>query len=190
VAVVLYFSMSLDGFVAGPNIDRENPMGVGGESLHDWMFGRKQPADQPFIDEQHGDWGAVVIGRRTFDLGYEHWGDTPYPAPSFVVTHRPREPEKAKSATFTFVTDGIESALAQAKAVAGGKDVVVMGGETARQLLALGLVDRIELQLTPILLHDGAKLFDGLERANLLFTPRGAPVTTSTTHLSYNVRRA
>jgi dihydrofolate reductase len=190
LAAVLYFSISLDGYVAGPNIDRENPMGVGGESLHDWMFDKKQPADQPFIDRQHGDWGAVLIGRRTFDLGYEHWGDTPYPAPSFIVTHRAREPEKARSATFTFVTAGIENALDRAKEAAGKKDVIVMGGETARQLLALGLVDRVELQLTPILLHGGARLFDGLEKASLAFTPRGTPVTTSTTHLSYEVRPA
>lgn len=190
MAVVLYFSMSLDGYVAGPEIDEKNPMGVGGEALHDWMFDRKQPADEPFIERQHGDWGATLIGRRTFDLGYVHWGDVPYPAPSFVVTHRPHEPVEAKSETFRFVTGGIESALAEAKAAAGSKDVLVMGGETARQLLALGLVDRIELQLTPILLHGGAKLFDGLEKANLRFTPRGTPVTTSTTHLTYDVSRA
>lgn len=189
MAVVLYFSMSLDGFVAGPQISREHPMGVGGESLHDWMFDSKQPDDEPFIARQHGDWGASVIGRRTFDLGYEHWGDTPYPAPAFVVTHRPHDPVKAKSASFTFVTKGVESAVAQAKAAAGGKDIVVMGAETGRQLLAAGLVDRIELQLTPILLHGGARLFDGLGSANLAISPRGAPVTTSTTHLSYDVRR-
>ena len=190
MAVVLYFSISLDGYVAGPSVGKEHPMGVGGEALHDWMFDAKQPADQAFIERQHGDRGAVLIGRRTFDLGYEHWGDTPYPAPSFVVTHRAHAPLQAKSETFTFVTDGIASAVEQARAAAGGKDVVVMGAETARQLLGLGLVDRIELQLTPILLHGGATLFDGLEKTNLVFTPRGTPVTTSTTHLSYDVRRA
>lgn len=190
MAIVLYFSISLDGYVSGPNPNRENPMGVGGESLHDWMFDGKRPEDEPFIARQKGDWGAVVIGRRTFDLGYEHWGDTPYPAPSFVVTHRPHDPLRAKSDTFRFVTDGIASAVWQAKAVAGTKDVAVMGGETARQVLALGLADRIELQLTPILLHGGAKLFDGLATANLVFTPRGTPVTTSTTHLTYDVRKA
>ena len=92
MAVVLYFSISLDGYVAGPYVGKEHPMGVGGEALHDWMFDAKQPADQAFIERQHGDWGAVLIGRRTFDLGYEHWGDTPYPAPSFVVTHRAHAP--------------------------------------------------------------------------------------------------
>lgn len=190
MAVVLYFSMAIDGFVAGANPDETNPMGVGGEALHDWMFDGRLPADEPFIDRQHGDWGAVVIGRRTYDLGYVHWGDTPYPAPSFVVTHRAHGPVRAKSETFRVVTDGIETALAQAKAAAGQKDVVVMGAEAARQVLALGLADRIELQLTPILLHDGARLFDGLETSGLVFVPRGMPVTTTTTHLSYDVRRA
>jgi dihydrofolate reductase len=189
MAVVLYFSMSLDGYVAGPDPSSEHPMGVGGEALHDWMFDATRPADKVFIDRQHGNKGACVIGRRTFDLGFEHWGDTPYPAPSFVVTHRAHEPVPAKSATFTFVTEGIATAVEQAKAAAGDKEVVVMGGETARQVLALGLVDRIELQLTPILLHGGSKLFDGLEKANLVFTPRGTPVTTSTTHLTYDVRK-
>lgn len=190
MAVVLYFSTSLDGFVAGANPDEANPMGVGGEALHEWMFDKKTPGDEPFIARQHGDWGAVIIGRRTFDLGYKFWGDTPYPAPSFVVTHRPHEPVAARSANFTFVTDGIESALKLATAAAHGKDIVVMGAQTARQLLALGRVDRIELQLTPILLHDGARLFDGLETAGLVFMPRGVPVTTTTTHLTYDVRRA
>lgn len=190
MAVVLCFSMSLDGFVAGRDISRENPLGVGGEALHDWMFGGKTPADETFIARQHGNKGASVVGRRTFDLGYEHWNDVPYPGRSFVVTHRAHDPLPAKSGTFTFVTDGIASALEQAKSAAGGKDVVVMGAETARQVLALGLADRIELQLTPILLHGGARLFDGLETANLVITPRGTPVTTTTTHLSYDVRRA
>jgi dihydrofolate reductase len=131
-----------------------------------------------------------VVGRRTFDLGYEHWNDVPYAGPSFVVTHRAHAPQAETSGTFTFVIDGVESALAQAKAAADDKDVVVMGGDTARQVLALGLADRVELQLTPILLHGGARLFDGLETADLVFTPSGTPVTTSTTHLSYDVRRA
>ena len=191
LAVVLYFSISLDGYVAGPQPSRENPMGIGGEALHNWMFGAKQPADEPFIARQHGDWGATVIGRRTFDLGYEdHWGDTPYPAPCFVVTHRANEPVQARSGTFTFVTGGIESALDRAKAAAVGRDVIVMGGETAREVLALGVADRLELQVVPILLHGGAALFDGLSDAGLAFVPSGVPVTTSVTHVTYDVRNA
>jgi dihydrofolate reductase len=189
MAVVLYFSISLDGYVAGPNISREHPLGVGGEALHDWMFSSTHPGEKAFIDRQHSAAAASVIGRRTFDLGLEHWNDVPYPGPSFVVTHRPREPLAQKSGAFMFVTDGVESAVRQAKAAAGAKDVIAMGAETARQVLALGLADRLELQLAPILLRGGAKLFDVPETANLVFIPREAH-TTSVTHLSYEVRRA
>lgn len=190
MAVVLYFSISLDGYVAGPQVDRGNPMGLGGEALHDWMFTTPQPVDKEMMDRQKDNAGATVVGRRTFDLGLEHWGDTPYPGPSFVVTHRAREPLPQKSGTFTFVTDGVASALEQAKAAAGSKDVIVMGAETARQVLALGLADRLELQLVPILLHGGAPLFDDLAEANLALAPRGTPASTTVTHLSYDVRRA
>lgn len=189
MAVTLYFSISLDGYVAGPDVSRANPMGIGGEALHDWMFSAPQPEDRTVMERSRDNAGAVVIGRRTFDIGLEHWGDTPYPAPSFVVTHRAHEPMPAKSASFTFVTDGIASAIDQATGAAGGKDVIVMGAETARQVLALGLADRLELQLVPILLHGGATLFDDLAEARLVFTPRGA-TTTTVTHLSYAVRRA
>jgi dihydrofolate reductase len=190
MAVVLCFSISLDGFVAGPNISREHPLGVGGEAMHEWMFGNTRPEDKPYIERQHGNSGASVVGRRTFDLGLEHWQDVPYPGPSYVVTHRAHEPLPQKSGTFTFVTDGVASAVEQAKAVAGGKEVKVMGAEVARQVLALGRADRIELQVAPLLLHGGARLFDGLETANLLFTPRGPAQVTSVTHLTYDVRRA
>jgi dihydrofolate reductase len=190
MTVVLYFSMSLDGYVAGPDIDRTNPLGVGGEALHDWMFGATQPKDEALIARQRGNTGAVVLGRRTFDLGLEHWQDVPYPGPSFVVTHRAHDPLPQKSGTFNFVTAGVADAVAQAKAVAGGKEVKVMGAETARQVLALGLADRIELQLSPILLQGGARLFDGIEAANLQFTLRGPVEATTVAHLTYDVRSA
>jgi dihydrofolate reductase len=190
MTVVLYFTMSLDGFVAGPAISRDDPMGINGENLHGWMFADKQAGDEAPIARQHGNAGAVVLGRRTFDLGLEHWGDVPYPAPSFVVTHRPHDPMHQKSGTFTFVTDGVSAAVAQAKAAAGEREVKVMGAEVARQVLALGLADRIELQLAPMLLHNGARLFDGLEAANLAFRLRGPIAATSVAHLTYDVGRA
>jgi len=189
MAVVLYFSISLDGYVAGPDISGPYPMGMGGEGLHDWMFGATRPADEPFIARQKGNCGAVVLGRRTFDLGLEHWEDVPYPAPSFVVTHRPHEPLPQKSGTFAFVTDGVATAVQQAKAVAGDREVKIMGAEVARQVLALGLADRLELQLAPLLLHGGARLFDGLDTANLEFVLRPPAEATTVVHLSYDVRR-
>jgi dihydrofolate reductase len=185
--VILYFTMSLDGFVAGPKISRQDPMGIHGEELHSWMFDDKQAADEPGISRQHGNAGAVVLGRRTFDLGLEHWGDVPYPADSFVVTHRARDPLAQKSGTFRFVTDGVAAAVAEAKKVAGQREVKVMGAEVARQVLALGLADRIELQLSPLLLHGGERLFEGLEKAALTFTLRGPVAATSVAHLTFDV---
>jgi dihydrofolate reductase len=188
--VVLYFTMSLDGFVAGPRISRQDPMGVGGEALHGWLFGDRQPGDEPAYSRQQGNAGAVVLGRRTFDLGLEHWGDVPYPAPSFVVTHRAHDPLVQKSGTFSFVTDGVAAAVERARAIAADREVKVMGAEVARQVLALGLADRIELQLSPLLLHDGARLFEGLQAANLKLTLRGPLAATSVVHLTFDVTRS
>jgi dihydrofolate reductase len=136
---------------------------------------------------QKGNTGAVVLGRRTFELGLEHWEDTPYPGPCFVVTHRAREPLPQASGTFTFVTSGVADAVSQAKAIAGDEEIKVMGAEVAREVLALGLADRIELQLAPMLLHGGARLFDGLEDANLKFILREPVGATSVVHLTYDV---
>src|SRR5215203_1718654 len=125
--------MSLDGFAAGPNVNVQHPMGEGGERMHEWMFkgaGNSESTphspmtdvDAAVIQEQFDNVGAVILGKRTFDVGLSHWGDTPYPVPSFVLTHTPQESLAQKSASFTFVTDGLDSALHQAKAAAGGKD--------------------------------------------------------------------
>lgn len=158
----LAFSISLDGFVAGPDIGPDNAMGTGGESLHSWMFDSPEGSvDREMAAEQTGRVGAVILGRRTFELGLPHWQDTPYPAPSYVLTHEARGEMAMKSARFTFVNDGIDSALRQAKAVAGELDVVVMGGETAAQYLGAGLVDEMMLQIVPITLGGGTRLFDG-----------------------------
>jgi dihydrofolate reductase len=159
--VVLRFGMSLDGFVAGPDIGVEYPMGRGGEELHDWMF-KDHPdkaIDDAIVKEAFDTAGATVVGKRTFDLGVPHWGDTPYPAPSFVVTHEKRDSQPMKSASFTFVNDGIESAVRQAKAAAGDRDVVVMGADIARQVIAAGLADELALSIAPKLLGSGARLF-------------------------------
>ncbi|MGH3089088.1 MAG: dihydrofolate reductase family protein [Rubrobacteraceae bacterium] len=138
--VITDVSMSLDGFVAGPAVSVEAPMGEGGEKL------------------------------RMFDVGVGTWEDTPYPAPCFVITHEEREDIAMKSGTFTFAADGIESALRQAKATAGEKDVIVMGGaDIIRQFLEAGLVDEMSIHLVPVLLGDGIRLFDraGKERIEL-----------------------
>jgi dihydrofolate reductase len=187
--VVLHFSMSLDGFVAGPEISAEHPMGQGGERLHEWMFGAVGPEDRRIMDETHSAAGAVVLGKRTFDIGVGLWGDTPYPAPSFVLGHEGRAPLVMKSAAFTFVGDGIESAIAMAKAAAGERDVVVMGACTAQQALAAGLADELRLQLVPVLMGAGSRLFDNLGNDHIELVRTRVVPSSSVTHLDFRVRR-
>jgi dihydrofolate reductase len=179
--------MSLDGFIAGPNISHEHAMGKGGERLHEWLFEKKSELDQQMAKDTSGRVGAVVLGRRTFDVGLQHWEDTPYPAPSFVVTHEKREPLLMKSAAFTFVNDGIESAVQKAKAASDGKDTVVMGANVAQQLLKAGLVDEIVLQLVPVLLGRGSRLFDNIGNEQIELKCTSVVASPLVTHLRYQV---
>ena len=174
--VVLDMAMSLDGFVAAPD------NGDGG--LHDWYFA---PAgDGPIVlDELLETIGAMILGRRAFGDQPDGF-DTPYKVPHFVLSHQPRPTLENGGATFIFVTDGIESALAQAKAAAGGKAVCIAGGAaTAQQFLQAGLVDEVQIHLVSVLLGDGLRLFEQgrpleLERTRVLESP-GA------THLRFRV---
>lgn len=197
---VLSMSVSLDGFAAGPDVSTEHPMGRGGERLHEWLFhegGDRAVAadgvspvgvDAEQVRERLATTGAVVIGKRTFDIGVGLWQDTPFPVPCFVVTHEPRDPLTMTSDTFTFVTDGLHSTLRQARQAAGDRSVLVMGGPTTgRQFVGAGLVDEIHVQIVPVLLGAGARLFDDtgsdhveLERTALIASPR-------VTHLRFRV---
>jgi dihydrofolate reductase len=163
MSTLLEMTMSLDGFIAGPNISIDNPMGDGGEPLHDWLFGAKSSADAEIIAEIYRTIGAVVLGRRTFDLGEGPWGDEPpFPVPCFVVTHRGRAPVIKSGTPMTFVADGIESALAQAKQAADNKNVIVMGGaDIARQYIRARLLDEINIHIAHRVIGDGIRLFDG-----------------------------
>ncbi|PSL45286.1 dihydrofolate reductase [Saccharothrix carnea] len=182
--VVLNGSVSLDGYSAGPNVGEEHPMGEGGERLHEWMFAEGSDGDAPFAATV----GAVVLGRRTFDLGLKYWQDTPFPVPSFVLTHESRPPLEMKSAAFTFVTDGPKSAVAQARAAAGDRDVLVMASANAAQhVLRAGLVDEIRLQLVPVFLGAGARLLDGLPAGELERVE--VTETDDVLHLRFRVRR-
>lgn len=186
--VIVSKSMSLDGFVTGPHVSAEQPMGEGGMRLHDWMF--KPPIieiNTAVVKELFAATGAVILGKRIFDVGLDVWNDTPYPVPCFVLTHSPREPLAQKSGTFTFVTDGIESALKQAKTAAGNKDVVLMGAATTQQYLKAGLVDELVINLVPVLLGTGTRLFEHpghepieLERTRVIEAP-------GVTHLRFRV---
>jgi dihydrofolate reductase len=165
-------------------------MGEGGPRLHQWLFATPMsPVDAEIAENSFASTGAVVLGRRTFDVGLGEWGDTPYPVPSFVLTHEVRADLPMKSATFTFVNDGVESAFLQAKAAAADKNVVLMGAGTAQQFLNAGLVDEIDIQLVPVLLGGGTRLFDRLllkhvelERIRVIESP-------VVTHLRFRVNR-
>ncbi len=182
--LIAAFSMSLDGFVAGPDVSVDLPMGRGGERLHDWMFKSDSDLDAEKAREIPQRVGATIVGRRTFDVGIGPWDDTPYPAPSFVLTHEERQPLAMKSGGFTFVNDG-ESALRMARAAAGGKDIVVMGADAARQYLAAGLVDELIIQLVPVLLGGGTRLFDWSDGPPTELTPVDMIQSPSVTHLRY-----
>ena len=202
-------SISLDGFVAGPNQSEENPLGEGGERLHDWVVplaawreahgheGGAVNESARILEESRENVGAGVMGRNMFgpigggpwrdDEWKGWWGDEPpYRYPVFVLTHHPRDPvEMQGGTTYHFVTDGIESALAQARDAAGGKDVMLWGGaEVANQYLAAGLLDELELHVVPLLLGGGARLFDGVGPAVKLEQVR-AVEAPGVTHLKY-----
>ncbi len=145
--VILDLSMSLDGFVAGTSVDAGNPLGDGGDRLHDWMFSSGTETGRAIERETFASAGAIVMGRRTFDLGKPHWDPDPQTfrrLPVFVLTHRPREPvADPGGSTFTFVSDGIDSVLAQARTAADGRDVVLGGGASlGRQFLTPGSLTR------------------------------------------------
>ncbi|MEV4570338.1 dihydrofolate reductase family protein [Nonomuraea sp. NPDC049419] len=178
--IVLDVSISLDGFSAGPGVRMDEPMGDGGERLHEWMAA--EPAIRQEVDASVG---AALIGRRTFELGLRPWGGTPWPyAPGFVVTHRIEEDFTGDNGgRFSF--DGLEAAARRAKEAADGKDVLVLGADLARSLLVAGLLDEVHLHVMPFLLGEGTPLFGGV-RAEL--EPLGAPVGGVAAHMRYRVR--
>lgn len=186
-------TISLDGFVAGPNQSPEEPLGFGGEDLHRWMF--EEPEPNAAAIEGILDAGAYIMGRNMFAGPGEWaadwrgwWGEEPpYHAPVFVLTHQSREPvEMEGGTTFHFVTDGIESALDQARTAAGTRDVAIAGGaETARQYLTAGLIDELRLHIAPITLGGGARLLDGV--GNLALEPTEVSGTGLVTHVRYRM---
>jgi dihydrofolate reductase len=202
-------SVSLDGFVAGPNQSEENPLGIGGENLHDWAVkletwrkqhgieGGEVTASTSVVEEIQSNIGATVMGRNMFGGGPGPWSDDPwngwwgdnppFHTPVFVLTHHAREPlEMEGGTTFTFVTDGIESALEQAKQAAGGQDVLLGGGaKVAQQYLAAGLLDEVDLHLVPVLLGDGARLLENI--GDLRLEQVRAVEAPGITHIKYRV---
>jgi dihydrofolate reductase len=209
-AVRFQLSISLDGYIAGPDQSEENPLGVGGMALHEWVLpleawrrqhgleGGEVNASTPVVEEVQSNVGATVMGRNMFGGGpgpwkedppwTGWWGDNPpFHTPVYVLTHHPREPlEMDGGTTFIFVTDGIDSALDQAKLAAGERDVLLGGGASvARQYLAAGLIDEFELHLVPVLLGNGERLLENvgdleLEQVRAIEAP-------GVTHIKYRV---
>ena len=204
----LDITMSLDGYVAGPEAGLEHPLGIGGERLHEWGYrleswrrphgreGGEGGLDNEVMETSNARTGSVVMGRRMFSGGAGPWEDDPnrmgwwgdeppFHGPVFVVTHHEREQLEMKGGTtFTFVTGGVESAIAQAQAAAGDGDVKIAGGaDVAQQALAAGLLNELHVHVAPILLGGGVPLFDGKAELELVGT-QGSPHVT---HLHYRV---
>ena len=205
-------TMTLDGYVAGPNQSVEHPLGEGAEHLHDWAYnlkffremhgeeGGETGTNDDLLREAFANIGATIMGRNMFGGGpgpwpedppwNGWWGDNPpFHHPVFVLTHHAREPLAMQGGTtFTFITDGIESALQQAREAAAGKDVGLGGGASAaNQYLAAGLIDEMELHVVPLLLGGGARLFENLDGSGLKIEPARAIEAPGVTHLKYRV---
>jgi dihydrofolate reductase len=209
-SVTCQISISLDGYVAGPNQSLENPLGEGGMRLHEWVFateawraqhgesGGERSVDSTVAEGLMQGIGAFVMGRRMFGGGDGAWDeswrgwwdeDPPYHAPVYVLTHHPREPlEMQGGTTFHFVTNGVESALEQARAAAGDKDVSIAGGaSTVNQFLAAGLLDELYLHIAPVVLGGGERLFEGVK--DVALEPVEVVASPVVTHIRYRVVR-
>jgi dihydrofolate reductase len=208
--VTCQISISLDGFVAGPNQSLENPIGEGGMRLHDWVFataswrgqhgqeGGEDSADSKVAAEVVQGVGAHVMGRKMFGGGSGSWNldwkgwwgdDPPFHAPVFVLTHHARPPLTMQGGTtFTFVTDGIESALKQAQAAAGNRAVAISGGaSTVRQILAAGRLDELYLHVVPILLGSGERLLE--DAGDPVMEPVKVVASPAVTHIKYRISK-
>jgi dihydrofolate reductase len=209
----LNITVSLDGYVAGPDQSLEHPLGIGGDQLHAWLVplrafrerhgaeGGEVNASTPFAEDILAGAGATIMGRNMFgggpgpwdgDAWQGWWGDDPpFHHPVFVLTHHAREPlELNGGTTFHFVTDGIESALEQARAAAGGREISLGGGaSTAQQYLAAGLLDEVNVSIVPLLLGSGARLFESLGEPLPVLEQVRAIEAPGVTHLRYRVVR-
>ena len=179
---VLYMSMSLDGYIAGPNDEPDNPGGEGFDRLHEWY----DTSYGEFFHDELNATGAVLVGRRTAEQ-VDHYNGDHHGVPIIVPSHRPPDPSVAKYPLVTYVTDGIESAMARAKAAAGDRDVLVHGAYTAQRALEAGVLDELQIHLIPVLFGRGRRLFGvlptriELEIVRVIETPEA-------THIRYRVR--
>ncbi len=184
-------SMSLDGFITDPNASVGTPLeGNDPGRLHDWRFDAKTDADVAIVDEIYESTGAVLIGKRMFDVGFEPWGDPPpFGMPVFIVTHEKRESLPMQGGTtYNFVTDGIEAALELARVAAGNKNVGIWGGANIiEQYLKAGLLDEMQIHLIPILLGRGVRLFEDFDPEGIELRRTTSIETPGATHLRFEV---
>jgi dihydrofolate reductase len=199
--VAMGLSMSLDGFIAGPNDGPELPLGEGGERLFAWYSGGDteyrlpgtemvfmvSPQSAELLREAHSKMGAFVTGRRTFDITNGWGGSPPLGVPTFVVTHTVPQDWVYEGSPFTFVTDGVESAVEQAKAVAGDKDVAVGAASIAQQCIRAGLLDEVHVDLVPVLLGGGVSLFEHLGTTPIELERTRVIEAPDVTHLTFRV---
>lgn len=190
---VLYMSMSLDGYIAGPNDNPGNPGGDGFMRLHEWYGFVGDPPNTKgtglgaqFMDEVHAS-GAILAGRRTVEQ-VDHWSGNHNGMPIFVPSHRPPGPSVANYPLVTYVSDGIVSAMAQAKVAAKGKNVMMHGAYTAQRALEAGVLDELQIHLIPVLFGRGLRMFDVLTSSVELEIVRVID-TPEATHIRYRVRR-
>jgi dihydrofolate reductase len=198
--VTFNMTMSLDGFVAGPNDNPENGLGDGGEGLFKWYFSgdtevklsegtpvlKISKKSAKLLKEGIKGYGAGVWGRKTFDIAHA-WGGNPPGSPAFIVTHRIPQEWVKEGSPFTFVTDGVESAIHQAKQAAGDKDVVICTASILQQALKAGLVDEINVDVAPILIGGGVSLFDRLGTGPIELECTRVVEAPNVTHLSYRI---
>lgn len=198
--VVFNMTMSLDGFVAGPNDGPDNGLGDGGDKLFNWYFGgdteipisdgnmvlKVSPQSAAILEEAFASYGAGIWGRRTFDIAHA-WGGHPPGSPCFIVTHTVPQEWATDGSPFTFVTDGVESAVRQAKAAAGDKDVVICTANILQQCLKAGLVDEIHVDVAPLLLGKGVRLFDQFGEEAIELESIRVVEAPGVTHLGFRV---
>lgn len=199
--VTAQLSISLDGFLAGPDQSADNPLGIGGQALHDWVWHADDPgheADKPFRDDAFRPRAAYIMGRNMFGpvRGEWHgdwrgwWGDDPpYHAPVFVLTHHARDPLAMQGGTtFHFVTDGFDAAFSRATVAAGDGEIAIAGGaSTVRQAIAAAALDEVVLHIAPVLLGAGERLFDGVADPGV--EPVDAVHSPFVTHIRYRIAR-
>lgn len=191
--VIVDISMSSDGFVRAAHPTPDEPMGLGGERLHQWFFATDDERNREVMESGAASLGALIAGRRTYDDSVKWWGADgptgPARRPLIVLTHQAPEDSPADG-VYTFVTDGLHEALTQARAAAGGQDIAIMGGpNVVQQFLAAGLVDEVSLHIVPVLFGTGAPLLGGVAGPHIELEPVEIVQTAAAAHARYRVKR-